>query len=109
MSQALEYLSKLDDILEDRKTADPDKSYVAKLYKKGTHKAAQKVGEEAVEVAMAAAMGDDIGLVTESADLLFHMMVLLKTRGFALEDVAYELAKREGLSGLAEKASRTDD
>lgn len=109
MSQTLEYLTKLEDTLEARKEADPSKSYVAKLYKKGPHKAAQKVGEEAVEVAMAAAMGDDIGLVTESADLLFHLMVLLKTRGFALEDVAYELARREGLSGLEEKASRSDD
>jgi phosphoribosyl-ATP pyrophosphohydrolase len=109
MSQALENLMRLEETLEARKGADPSTSYVAKLYKKGPHKIAQKVGEEAVETAMAAAMGDDIGLVTESADLLFHMMVLLKSRGFALEDVAHELARREGLSGLEEKAGRKAD
>lgn len=108
MSDTLEMLLNLEETLEARKSADPDQSYVAKLYKKGPCKIAQKVGEEAVETAMAVAMNDDVGIVTESADLLFHLMVLLKSRGFTLEDVARELARREGLSGLVEKASRPD-
>ena len=108
MSDALEMLLKLEETLEARKTADPDTSYVAKLYKKGSFKIAQKVGEEAVETAMAVAMDDDIGIITESADLMFHLMVLLKSRGYTLADVALELARREGLSGIEEKASRED-
>ena len=106
MSNTVEMLLRLEETLEARKTADPDTSYVAKLYSKGPRKIAQKVGEEAVETAMAVAMDDDIGIITESADLVFHLMVLLKSRGFTLEDVARELARREGLSGLEEKASR---
>ncbi|NVJ99335.1 MAG: phosphoribosyl-ATP diphosphatase [Alphaproteobacteria bacterium] len=108
MSNTLEMLLRLEETLEARKTADPDTSYVAKLYKKGPRKIAQKVGEEAVETAMAVAMDDDIGIITESADLMFHLMVLLKSRGFTLGDVARELARREGLSGLEEKARRAE-
>lgn len=108
MSNTVEMLLRLEETLEARKTANPDESYVAKLYQKGPRKIAQKVGEEAVETAMAVAMDDDIGIITESADLMFHLMVLLKSRGFTLEDVARELARREGLSGLEEKANRPD-
>lgn len=108
MSNTVEMLLRLEETLEARKTANPDESYVAKLYQKGPRKIAQKVGEEAVETAMAVAMNDDIGIITESADLMFHLMVLLKSRGFTLEDVARELARREGLSGLEEKANRPD-
>jgi phosphoribosyl-ATP pyrophosphohydrolase len=79
---------------------------VAKLYSKGDKKIAQKVGEEAVEAAMAVAADDNEELIKEGADLLFHLMVLLKARGLGLEDIAAELARREGLSGLEEKASR---
>jgi len=106
MTSALDMLLRLEETLEERKSADPDTSYVAKLYKMGPCKIAQKVGEEAVETAMAVAMNDDIGIINESADLVFHLMVLLKSRGYKLQDVALELARREGLSGLEEKASR---
>lgn len=102
----LETLTKLEALLEARKTADADTSYVARLYAKGPHKIAQKVGEEAVETAMATAMGDDNELVKEAADLLFHLMVLLKAKGMSLSDIASELARREGISGIEEKANR---
>lgn len=102
----LETLTKLEALLETRKTADADTSYVARLYAKGPHKIAQKVGEEAVETAMATAMGDDNELVKEAADLLFHLMVLLKAKGMSLSDIASELARREGISGIEEKANR---
>jgi phosphoribosyl-ATP pyrophosphohydrolase len=107
MTHTLETLAKLEALLEERKGGDPEKSYVARLYHKGDKKIAQKVGEEAVETAMAVAAGDNEELVAESADLLFHLMVLLHARGLSLGDVAGELARREGLSGLEEKASRT--
>jgi phosphoribosyl-ATP pyrophosphohydrolase len=107
MTHTLETLAKLEALLEERKSADPEKSYVARLYHKGDKKIAQKVGEEAVETAMAVAAGDNEELVAESADLLFHLMVLLHARGLSLGDVAAELARREGLSGLEEKANRT--
>jgi len=107
MTHTLETLAKLEALLEERKSADPEKSYVARLYHKGDKKIAQKVGEEAVETAMAVAAGDNEELIAESADLLFHLMVLLKARGLSLDDVAAELARREGLSGLVEKANRT--
>ncbi|WP_262692512.1 phosphoribosyl-ATP diphosphatase [Kordiimonas aestuarii] len=107
MSDMLETLTKLEALLEERKNADPEKSYVARLYHKGAKKIAQKVGEEAVEAAMAVAGGDDKELVAESADLLFHLMVLLRAKGLSLGDVAAELARREGLSGLDEKANRS--
>lgn len=102
----LETLTKLEALLEARKTADADTSYVARLYTKGPHKIAQKVGEEAVETAMATAMADDNELVKEAADLLFHLMVLLKAKGMSLSDIASELARREGISGIEEKANR---
>jgi len=107
MSSPLKTLDTLEALLEERKSADPETSYVAKLYSKGAKKIAQKVGEEAVETAMAVAAEDNNELIGESADLLFHLMVLLKARGLSLKDVADELAHREGLSGLVEKASRT--
>jgi len=108
MSDYSETLDRLQALLAERKSADPDTSYVAKLYKKGDRKIAQKVGEEAVEVAMAVAMDDQDGIVGEGADLLFHLMVLLEARDLTLGDIADELARREGLSGLVEKASRPD-
>ncbi|PCI64316.1 MAG: phosphoribosyl-ATP diphosphatase [Kordiimonadales bacterium] len=108
MNGTLETFAKLEALLEERKSADPASSYVAKLYSKGSKKIAQKVGEEAVETAMAAAAGDDVELVKESADLLFHLMILLKSRGLSLSNVAGELARREGLSGLDEKAARSE-
>ncbi|UTW55434.1 phosphoribosyl-ATP diphosphatase [Kordiimonas sp. SCSIO 12610] len=104
----IDILTTLESLLEERKSADPDISYVARLYKKGSDKIAQKVGEEAVETAMATAKGDDEELAKEAADLLFHLMVLLKSKDMNLEDVAKELARREGISGLTEKASRSE-
>ncbi len=106
MSETLKTLEALEAVLSARKDADPSKSYVAQLYKKGAKKVAQKVGEEAVETAMAVAADDNAEIITESADLLFHLMVLLQARGLSLADVVAELARREGLSGLEEKAQR---
>jgi phosphoribosyl-ATP pyrophosphohydrolase len=103
----LRTLEALEALLTERKLGNADESYVARLYKKGSDKIAQKVGEEAVETAMAAAKGDDDELIKEAADLLFHLMVLLKSRDMSLDDVCTELARREGISGLKEKASRT--
>lgn len=108
MNETWKTLEALETLLEERKSADPQTSYVAKLYGKGDKKIAQKVGEEAVETAMAVAADDNEELVAESADLMFHLMVLLKARGLSLSDVAAELAVREGLSGLDEKANRHD-
>lgn len=106
MSKTGEILKRLEETLRARKSADAASSYVASLYAKGSRKIAQKVGEEAVETAMAVAAGDRSELVTESADLVFHLMVLLEAEGLSLDDVAQELARREGLSGHTEKASR---
>lgn len=105
----IQTLIALAETIEARKASDPTESYVAKLFAKGQKKMAQKVGEEAVEVAIAATEGDRDTITSESADLLFHLMVLLSANGLSLEDVAAELARREGLSGLDEKASRTAD
>jgi len=106
MDQTWKTLEALEALLESRKSADPATSYVAKLYAKGGKKIAQKVGEEAVEAAMAVAADDNNELVAESADLLFHLMLLLKARGLSLSDVTDELGRRQGLSGLDEKARR---
>lgn len=104
-----EVISRLTVLLEQRKSADPEASYVARLYGKGREKIAQKVGEEAVELAIAAvgAKGDTAAMTSEAADLMFHMMVLLADAGLSLDDVFDELARREGLSGIDEKAARS--
>ena len=101
-------LRQLDAVLAARKQADPDSSYVASLYAKGLDKILKKVGEEAVETVMAAKDGDRDHLIYEVADLWFHTMVLLAAQDFSSQDVLDELARRFGLSGLAEKASRTE-
>jgi len=106
MMSTMDILAKLEGTLRERKDADPSDSYVASLYAKGDRKIAQKVGEEAVETAMAVAADDNGEIIKESADLLFHLMVLLEARGLSLADVISELALREGLSGIAEKANR---
>ena len=92
--------------IESRKAADPESSYVAKLFHKGADSILKKVGEEATEVVIAAKDEDREQIVYESADLLFHLMVMLARYDLSLSDVAIELARREGLSGLVEKASR---
>ncbi len=99
-------LQRLADTIQARKQAAPDSSYVAKLFGKGENAILKKVGEEATEVLLAAKGGDRTHLVYETADLWFHCMVLLAHHGLSAEDVLKELARREGVSGLEEKAGR---
>lgn len=106
MSETLDRLTRT---IAERRDGDPATSYVAKLFAKGRAKIAQKVGEEAVEAVIAAMAGDPRGLVSESADLLFHLAVLLAEQGQTLDDVLAELDRREGVSGITEKASRKQD
>jgi len=101
-----EILRRIEDVIAQRKAADPDASYVASLFQKGEDKIAEKLGEEAVETIVAALSKDKNALTEEAADLIFHLLVLLAEKGITLADVESELARREGLSGLAEKASR---
>ena len=89
-----------------RKGADPATSYTAKLFARGRKKIAQKVGEEAVETVIAALTEDKAALVGEATDLMFHLLVLLADMGLSLDDVRAELTRREGVSGIAEKAGR---
>ena len=103
----LAFLISLEATLRERRGTDPKQSYVAKLHAKGIAKIAQKLGEEAVETVIAALAEDDAALTGEAADLLFHLLVLLDARGLRFADVVTELERREGLSGIAEKASRS--
>ncbi|MEC6880967.1 bifunctional phosphoribosyl-AMP cyclohydrolase/phosphoribosyl-ATP diphosphatase HisIE [Photobacterium piscicola] len=91
---ALVFLHQLEQVLADRKGADPDSSYTASLYNRGTKRISQKVGEEGVEVALAATSGDKAELVCESADLIYHLLVLLQDQNLALEDVINKLKQR---------------
>ncbi|MEJ5978569.1 phosphoribosyl-ATP diphosphatase [Novosphingobium sp. PS1R-30] len=100
-------LSRLEAVIAARRDADPDSSYVAKLNAKGLKKIAQKLGEEATETVIAALVEDRQALVGEAADLLFHLVVLLNAKQVPLAEVFAELERREGTSGIAEKASRT--
>jgi len=99
-------LERLAEVLEARKNADPDSSYVAKLYEKGLDAILKKIGEEATETVMAAKDGDRGKIIYETADLWFHSMVLLAHQGLKPQDVLDELDRRFGLSGLEEKARR---
>ena len=90
-----------------RRGADPQTSYTAKLFARGRGKIAQKLGEEAVEAVIEAVRGDRATLVGESADLLYHLLVLWADAGVTPADIAAELTRREGASGLAEKRGRT--
>ncbi len=101
-------LERLEQTIAARRAASPETSYVARLNAKGVPKIAQKVGEEATETVIAALSGSNEELVSESADLLFHLMVLLNAKGVSLDHVLGELDRREGLSGLDEKASRSE-
>jgi len=96
-------------IIAARDGADPDSSWTAKLLAKGPEKCAGKFGEEAVEAIIEAVKGDRERLTSEAADVLFHLLVMLQSRGVALDDVMAELARRQGTSGLAEKAARSKD
>ena len=99
-------LARLSEVLEARKGADPDSSYVARLYDKGLDAILKKVGEEATETVMAAKDADPDQVVYETADLWFHTLVMLKAFDLGPEDVLAELERRFGLSGVEEKANR---
>ncbi|MCL6708913.1 phosphoribosyl-ATP diphosphatase [Pseudomonas sp. R2.Fl] len=101
-------LTDLEAIVARRAEASPDESWTAKLVAAGQPKAAKKLGEEVIEAVMAAAIGDRENLVYEAADVLYHLMVVLKIAGIPLETVMRELERRTGQSGLSEKASRKD-
>lgn len=100
-------LDRLEETIRARRMADPESSYVAKLTAKGRAKIAQKLGEEAVETVIAAMADDRAEVVKEGADLIFHLAVLLADMGLSFDDIRTELERREGLSGLAEKAARS--
>lgn len=104
----MDTLTRLEATIAQRLTASPETSYVAKLHAKGIAKIAQKLGEEATETVIAALTGEDAELVGEAADLLFHLMVLLAEKGVPLGKVLAELDRREGTSGITEKASRSE-
>jgi len=99
-------LNELTAILEARKSESADTSYVASLYAKGLDKILEKVGEEATETILAAKNGDRDQIIYETADLWFHTLVMLADRGLSANDVLNELARRFGVSGIEEKASR---
>lgn len=108
MDTNLDILARLEQVIADRKSASPDSSYVASLYAKGIEKIAQKLGEEATETVIAALSGGREEVVGEAADLIFHLLVLLQTRRVSLDEVMAELDRREGTSGIGEKASRSE-
>ena len=99
-------LEQLAATIETRKEADPDSSWTAKLLSKGPEKCAEKFGEEAIEALIEAVKGDRAGLTSEAADVLYHLLVMLAARDVPLSDVLAELQRREGISGIAEKAAR---
>ena len=99
-------LEQLEQIIAARAAADPSESWTAKLLAKGPEKCAEKFGEEAVEAIIEAVKGDHAGLTSEAADVLFHLLVMLKSRDVALSDVMAELDRRQRQSGLQEKANR---
>jgi phosphoribosyl-ATP pyrophosphohydrolase len=101
-----EVLRQLEATIAARRVGDPAASYVARLHAGGVALMARKLGEEAVEAVVAALSDDKAALTAEAADLVFHLIVLLGAKDIALADVEHELARREGVSGLAEKASR---
>ena len=100
-------LTRLADLLEQRKAADPATSYVAKLYAKGMDSILKKIGEEATETVIAAKGGYNDEIIYETADLWFHTLIMLSHAGLKPQDVLDELARREGLSGIVEKDSRS--
>jgi phosphoribosyl-ATP pyrophosphohydrolase len=102
-------LEQLADTLEQRKQADPESSYVARLYHKGQNSILKKVGEEATETVIASKDGQKEAIIYETADLWFHTMVMLSYHNLGPDDVLNELARRFGLSGLEEKANRSKD
>ena len=106
MSRFSDILARLDAVIASRQGADPASSYTARLLAGGPPLAAKKFGEEAIEAVIAAAQGDKDALAAESADVIYHWLVLLAAAGVSLDEVAAKLEAREGTSGLDEKASR---
>ena len=100
-------LNELADIIAARKGADPESSWTAELLSQGPEKCAEKFGEEAIEAIIEAIKDDKAKLTSEAADVLYHLLVMLASRDIALDDVLAELARRQGKSGIAEKAART--
>lgn len=99
-------LDRLAETIENRRGADPDESWTARLLAKGPEKCAEKFGEEAIEAIIEAVRGDREKLTSEAADVLYHLLVMLTARDVTLGDVLGELEQRENRSGIAEKASR---
>lgn len=99
-------IARLAATIESRKGADPETSWTAKLFAKGPEKCAEKFGEEAIEAVIEAVKGDKARLASEAADVLFHLLVMCAARDVSLADIEAELTRREGVSGIAEKASR---
>ncbi len=108
MNRLAQAMSRLEASIAARKGADPSVSYTAKLLSQPVGKVAKKLGEEAVETVIAAVEGDADGLAAESADLLYHWLVLLAASGVSTDAVAAKLEAREGRSGIEEKASRPE-
>lgn len=106
MDRTTDSLARLEQTIAARRAADPGSSYVASLYARGLPVIARKLGEEAVEAVIAALTEDRSELIGEAADVIFHLMVLLGAKDIALAEVLAELDRREGVSGLEEKASR---
>lgn len=104
----MDTLSRLEQVIARRRSASPETSYVARLNSGGIEKIAQKLGEEATEAVIAALSGTRNDLIGESADVIFHLLVLLQAKEIALADVLAELDRREGISGIDEKASRSE-
>ncbi|MBP9952418.1 MAG: phosphoribosyl-ATP diphosphatase [Cypionkella sp.] len=99
-------LARLAATIESRKSADPESSWTAKLLAKGPEKCAEKFGEEAIETIIEAVKGDRPRLICEAADTLYHLLVMLAARNVTLADIEAELTRREGISGIEEKANR---
>jgi phosphoribosyl-ATP pyrophosphohydrolase len=99
-------LHRLWQVIQSRRGADPQSSYTARLFSRGRAKIAQKLGEEAIEAVIEGVANDPTALVRESADLLYHLLVLWAAAGISPADIAAELTRREGTSGLAEKRAR---
>ncbi len=103
---AEDFITTLESVIRSRQGADPATSYTAKLFAAGRAKIAQKVGEEAVETVVASLAEDRDALIGEATDLMFHLLVLLADAGLSLEDIRAEMRRREGISGIDEKAAR---
>ena len=99
-------LERLAAVVASRQGVDPESSWTARLLARGPDKCAEKFGEEAVEAIIAAVKGDRTALIGEAADVVYHLLVMLAARDVTLQDVQAELARREGISGLDEKAAR---